>query len=219
MRRLILAGLTLTLSLGIARASATGNAADGKTLYVICLACHGENGEGNPAIHSPTIGGQENWYVERQLQYFKSGIRGTHPKDVYGAQMRPMSMTLTSDQAIADVAAFVSSLAPPRPKPTITGDAATGGAFYPVCAPCHGANGEGLVAFDAPRLAGQHDWYVVQQLTNFREGIRGSNPEDSVGVVMRAMSMTLIDDAAVRNMAAFISTLESVSPELPDTGE
>jgi cytochrome c oxidase subunit II len=208
MKKAIIAIILLGWGLGVTAVEAAGNAANGKPFYAICLACHGENGEGNPAIHSPTIGGQETWYVERQLKMFKSGVRGTHPKDTYGAQMRPMSMTLPTDQVIADVAAYVNSLQPPAPKPTVEGDASAAEAGFALCAPCHGPRGEGNVTFNAPRLIGQHDWYVVQQLVNFREGYRGTKPEDTYGMQMRPMAMTLMDDAAVRNMAAFIAGLK-----------
>ncbi len=146
--------------------------------------------------------------MERQLKNFKSGARGTHPQDTYGMQMRPMSMTLPTDQAIADVAAYVNTLSPPAPKPTVEGDASAAAASYALCAPCHGAKGEGNVQFNAPRLVGQHDWYVVRQLVNFREGIRGAKSDDTYGMQMRPMAMTLMDDAAVRNMAAYISSLK-----------
>jgi len=202
------AALIVVCGLSPGQVVAAGNAENGKAHYTICLACHGANGEGNPAIHSPTIGGQETWYVERQLQNFKSGVRGTHPKDMYGAQMRPMSMTLTSDQIVADVAAYVNTLRPAPPKPSISGDAAAAEASYALCAPCHGARGEGNIAFNAPRLIGQHDWYVLPQLGNFRDGLRGTKLEDTFGMQMRPMAMTLMNDEAVRNMAAFIASLK-----------
>lgn len=208
MKGVICVALIAVCCLDPSQGVAAGNAENGKAHYAICLACHGENGEGNPAIHSPTIGGQETWYVERQLQNFKSGVRGTHPNDTYGAQMRPMSMTLTSDQVVADVAAYVNTLRPPRPKPTVSGDAAAAEAGFALCAPCHGARGEGNITFNAPRLIGQHDWYVVQQLTNFRDGLRGTKLEDNFGMQMRPMAMTLTNDEAVRNMAAFIASLK-----------
>ena len=191
-----------------AAGDAVGDAARGKTLYAVCVACHGATGEGNPQLNSPMIGGQEVWYVERQLRDFKAGIRGGDPKDVYGAQMRPMSMTLADDQAIADVAAYVGSLKATRHEATIEGDVDKGKAGYALCVPCHGAKGEGNVLFNSPRLAGQQDWYVVRQLENFKVGIRGTKPEAPFGMQMRPMAMTLVDDDAIRNIAAFIATLK-----------
>jgi hypothetical protein len=38
-------------------------------------------------------------------------VRGTHPKDIEGMQMRPMSMVLADEQAMKDVAAFINSKA------------------------------------------------------------------------------------------------------------
>lgn len=98
------------LSLSATTSFAAGDAAKGKAYYTTCVACHGDKGQGNKALNSPKIAGQEDWYVVRQLKNFKAGIRGAHPKDTYGAQMRPMAMTLPDDQAIADVAAYIATL-------------------------------------------------------------------------------------------------------------
>ena len=82
----------------------------GKALYAVCASCHGANGEGNKALNAPTIAGQQDWYIARQLYNFKNGIRGSHPEDTYGQQMRPMSMSLVDDKAIKNVSAYISSL-------------------------------------------------------------------------------------------------------------
>jgi cytochrome c oxidase subunit II len=82
----------------------------GRVLYGICSACHGPNGEGLAALNGPRIAGQQAWYTERQLINFKSGARGSDARDVYGQQMAPMAQTLTTDQAIKDVSAYIESL-------------------------------------------------------------------------------------------------------------
>ena len=61
-----------------------GDAAAGKPLYAVCAACHGLQAEGNPALHAPKLSGQGDWYLKRQLKYFKNGARGTHDKDEIG---------------------------------------------------------------------------------------------------------------------------------------
>ena len=92
-------------------AAGSANLENGRQLYsATCVVCHGDRAQGNPALNSPRLAGQESWYVERQLKNFISGARGTDPSDVFGMQMRPMAMTLRSDQDIADVAAWLSSL-------------------------------------------------------------------------------------------------------------
>ncbi len=182
--------------------------AAGEKAYAVCASCHGANGEGVTALNGPRLAGLQAGYLTRQLANFKGGIRGADPKDVYGAQMAPMSMTLADDAAIENVVAYIGTLEAPKPEATVDGDAAAGKAAYGVCQSCHGANGEGIDALNAPRLAGQHDWYIVRQLKNYKAGIRGTNPKDAYGAQMRPMSMTLADEAAVKNVAAYIATLD-----------
>ncbi|MEI7949612.1 MAG: c-type cytochrome [Gammaproteobacteria bacterium] len=98
------------VSLYSATSLAAGDAAKGKVLFATCGACHGANGEGQEALNAPRLQGQQDWYVIRQLQNFKAGIRGANPKDTFGMQMAPMSQTLPNDQAMADVAAYIKTL-------------------------------------------------------------------------------------------------------------
>jgi cytochrome c553 len=61
--------------------------------------------------------------------------------------------------------------------PVNAGDVVKGQALYEKnCVSCHGAQGEGNVEQKAPRLRGQHDWYVVTQLQNFKNGTRQNPP-------------------------------------------
>lgn len=87
------------------------------------------------------------------------------------------------------------------------GDPLIGQATYPVCAACHGMEGEGILALNSPRLSGQEGWYIETQLNNFKRGVRGAHKDDVFGQQMAPMAAVLVDDAAVRNMAAYIVTL------------
>ncbi len=91
-------------------ATITGDAAAGKVRYAACVLCHGQNAEGKAALNGPRLTGQEDWYLVRQLQNYQKGLRGTHPQDTYGMQMRPMAGTLADDKAINDVVAYIESL-------------------------------------------------------------------------------------------------------------
>ena len=82
-----------------------------------------------------------------------------------------------------------------------------GEAFYRVCAACHGEDGAGNPDTQAPRLAGQHPWYLERQLRNFRAGIRGADTADVNGFMMRPMANGLPDDRAVTDVVAYIGTL------------
>ena len=99
------------LFIGTAAAqSSAGNPETGKDVYTTCQACHGANGEGNETLNAPRLAGQHAWYLQRQLQNFKAGVRGAHPDDTYGQQMAPMAQTLPDEQAVNDVVAYILSL-------------------------------------------------------------------------------------------------------------
>jgi cytochrome c oxidase subunit 2 len=122
-----------------ASARVAGDASAGEPLYAVCAACHGAQGEGNPALNAPKLSGQGDWYLKRQLQYFKSGARGAHEKDAFGKTMAPMAATLTDDAAIDNVVAYIKTL-PDRPAPpTVTKHAGDGSTLYENCSACHGA--------------------------------------------------------------------------------
>ena len=209
MNTLIRSVLLLLITLvGTPAVLAAGDAAKGKALYNICAACHGANAEGTAALNAPANAGQDPWYMTRQLKNFRASIRGAHPDDTFGAQMRPMAMVLAGDQNIADVVAYITSLELPDPPPTVDGDIELGKQAYETCIPCHGEFGQGAQALDAPRLSKQHDWYIVRQLENFRAGIRGTHQSDIYGAQMRIMSQMLESDERVRAVAAYIATLE-----------
>lgn len=203
---LIASGMTLLAM--TSAVFAAGDAEKGKMAYAVCLACHGANGEGNKALNSPAIAGQEDWYLIRQLKNYKDGIRGTDPKDTYGMQMRPMAMTLADDAAIENMAAYVASLPAKKPAETIKGDAEKGKTSYAVCIACHGANAEGNKALNAPKLTGLQDWYMERQLKNYKDGIRGSNPKDIYGMQMKPMASVLADDQAIKDVLAYINSLQ-----------
>jgi len=147
--------------------------------------------------------------VESQLKKFRSGARGAHFSDIEGMRMRPMAMSLDSDEAVHTVAEFVGKLSAVPTPPTIGGDAAAGdSAYHLACAACHGPNGEGNEALKAPRLAGVADWYLALQLRKIKGGIRGSSPLDIEGRLMSAFARRLADEEAIRNVVAYLDTLK-----------
>lgn len=172
-----------------------------------CTTCHGAEGGGNIAVEGPRLAGMEGWYLKRQLENFRAGIRGTHPDDIQGIAMRPMAAKL-SDESIADIVDWVGSWEYVPAEATIEGDVNRGRNAYQSCAACHGVDGEGNEALGAPALAGQNDWYMVTQLKNFRAGYRGAHPQDSFGSQMRTMSQTLRDDQAIVDVVSYINTLQ-----------
>jgi len=173
-----------------------------------CVTCHGVELQGNRLVDAPRLAGLPRWYIERQLQAFRAGWRGTHAGDANGMEMHPQATVLT-DAEVARAADYAASV-PVRDRPpvTVTGDAARGQALYAPCAACHGTQGEGNEALGGPPLAGQSDWYLVTQLNNFRSGARGAASGDSHGATMAASVSQLSDDTAVADVVAYVNSLE-----------
>ena len=212
MTRNLVVKLAATLgSLVISLATLGSAAADdgrGEELFALCQQCHGADGGGRPMTLAPAIAGLDLWYVEAQLNAFRSGARGTDPGDIPGMRMHPMAMWLASDSDLKAVASYVASLPPTNPEATITGgNLDNGKEIYATCAACHGEKGEGNQTTNSPPLAGASDWYTTSTLERFKSRVRGSNPDNPNEMMMQGMSMMLTDEQAIKDVIAYISTL------------
>ena len=65
----------------------------------------------------------------------------------------------------------------------------------------------GNAALNAPRLAGQLEAYLVVQLKNFKDGLRGTSQGDAGGAMMRPMVSLLRDDKAIEDVSAYLASL------------
>lgn len=183
------------------------NLAAGQAQYAVCASCHGAEGEGNQALNGPKLAGQAAWYIERQLNYFKTGVRGGEG-DTNGQMMAPMANMLADDNAVRNMAAYIESLPDTPATPTVTGDVENGAKIYARnCAACHLENGDGIWYTDAPKLAGMSDWYFITQLQNFRAGIRGLHQDDFYGEQMVSMATAMNGDEEYADVAAYLNSL------------
>jgi cytochrome c553 len=101
---LLAAGLALVLS--ALPAAAAGDVENGKSLFYTCTGCHGIEDYKNayPAYRVPKVGGQNEQYLIAALTAYQRGERA-HPT------MQAQAQSFT-DQEIADIAAYLSSLKP-----------------------------------------------------------------------------------------------------------
>lgn len=185
-----------------------GDASQGSAMFAMCAGCHGASGEGNQATNAPAIAGLESWYIARQLQNFKSGMRGAHPDDTYGKMMAPMASALTTEAAVRNIAAHISTLPAKTGQSTVAGDVENGRRLYTTCSSCHAPDGSGTWSVNAPRLTGLDDWYLVRQLHNFKNGVRGAHKSDANGQLMALLSIMLKDEQSVNDVVAYINTLQ-----------
>lgn len=99
---------SLLLSAAAFGASAQGDVEAGKLKAYTCTGCHGIAGYKNiyPHYHVPRIGGQNYDYLVAALTGYKNGNRKHPTMDAQASGF--------SDQDIADIAAYLSSLAPAK---------------------------------------------------------------------------------------------------------
>lgn len=166
---------------------AEGTAEKGQAKSATCVACHGVDGNSvNPQW--PTIAGQHQEYIVKQLAAFKSGAR-------QDPLMSPMAAPL-SDEDMADLAAYFSSQkasgqvadssrVAAGQKLYRGGDANTSVA---ACAACHGPAGSGNPSAKYPSLRGQHATYVEKQLRDYRSGARQTDQNQMMRNVASALS-------------------------------
>ncbi|QEY60585.1 cytochrome c4 [Metapseudomonas lalkuanensis] len=180
--------VSLLLTLGITgMAHAAGDAKAGQAKAAVCGACHGPDGN-SAAPNFPKLAGQGERYLLKQMKDIKAGNRTV-------LEMTGL-LTNTSDQDMADIAAYFSSqkgsVGAADPKVVARGEALFRGGKLeqgmPACTGCHAPDGSGNAAAGFPHLGGQHAQYVAKQLTDFREGNR-TNDGDSM--VMRGIAAKL----------------------------
>ncbi|MDX1303954.1 c-type cytochrome [Photobacterium sp.] len=94
------------------------------------------------------------------------------------------------------------------------GDAEAGKAKAVVCAACHGADGNSMIA-QYPKIAGQHSGYLEKQLKEFKLAMTTGGKEGRNDPVMGGMAMPL-SEQDMADLAAYFSTLpisDNTTPE------
>ena len=172
--------VSLLLTLGITgMAHAAGDAKAGQAKAAVCGACHGPDGN-SAAPNFPKLAGQGERYLLKQMKDIKAGNRTV-------LEMTGL-LTNTSDQDMADIAAYFSSqkgsVGAADPKVVARGEALFRGGKLeqgmPACTGCHAPDGSGNAAAGFPHLGGQHAQYVAKQLTDFLEGNRTKDGDSMV---------------------------------------
>jgi cytochrome c553 len=176
----------------------------------VCAACHRADGNSVDPDY-PKLAGQSARYLYDQLLAFKaqghrraSGVMGAMAVNLTDAEMRDVSAyfaaQLPRDTGPQNVQASPKLLAQGQ---SIYRQGIGGKAAVPACASCHALSGAGLPP-EFPRLAGQHEQYLVNQLAEFRSDRRNSDPSQMMSVVAHKLS-----DTDIQAVAAYIARMRS----------
>jgi cytochrome c553 len=189
---------------------AAGSAQEGASKAVVCVACHGANGNStNPEW--PNLAGQNATYIAEQLQLFRARVRNN-------VLMTPLAATLT-DEDIADLAVHFEAQTPAGleadPSYWKAGEQLYRGGDaerqIPSCIACHGPAGQGNPASGYPALQAQHSVYTVKQLTDYSRDaryqlVKGAKLEPRNDEMMATIAKRLTSED-IRNLASYIQGL------------
>lgn len=200
----------LTAGAAVASESAApvfGDAKAGEGKAAVCGACHGA--DGNPTDKQyPKLAGQNEAYIARQLEAFKSQKRQNPIMLGFAAPL--------STQDMHDIGAFFAT------KSALPGVAdeklvERGQALYrggdaklgvPACMACHGPDGRGMAGTGYPQLGGQWADYVTAKLKDWKGG--ASWGEDVNAKIMPAIAGALTE-ADINAVASYVEGLHSAA--------
>jgi len=194
-------GLIITLSTAFAMAD--GNPQRGKELSTVCAACHGQDGN-SPAGAFPSLAGQGQRYLVKQLKDIKSGKRA--------AVLMTGILDSYTDQDMLDVASYYSAQTHESgavdPELLELGEsiyrAGISRKSVAACTACHSPTGQGNPAAAFPMLSGQWPEYTETQLKAFRSGARDNDGDSRM---MRISAMDL-SDKEIAAVASYVRGLK-----------
>ncbi len=196
-----IATLLVTALACLPMAASAGDPEAGAQKSLVCGACHGV--DGNSIMPEwPSLAGQHESYIVRQLQLFKEGVRNN-------VIMMPNAMLLT-DEDMADLAAFYARQQPVglEADPSnaelgrqiyLAGDLARG---LPACIACHSPQGKGNGPARYPAVRAQHSLYTYLQLLAYASGERVPDGNDMMQTIASKMT-----DEEMRAVASYLQGL------------
>ncbi|WP_022850290.1 c-type cytochrome [Limisalsivibrio acetivorans] len=187
MKKIIIAVLALAAAFALpAFADETG-----ERMAKTCAGCHGTNGA-SPGDYIPTIGGQNEVYLEETMAGYKQGAR---PESV---EMNLMASGYTDEQLDSISAWYAGKewVSSDSKLEEFNVDASVELIEDTGCADCHMSDGTGVD--EIPRIAGQNPGYLREVLKRYKNGEIKSE-EMSV--------MQEVSEIEIRALAAYYSAL------------
>lgn len=184
----------------------------GKEAYKLsCVQCHGENGAGGKDfLQGPNLTILKDKYF---MEQFKAILDGKRKGPGTVNMLKILKESKLSDKEIQAAAKYAMKLPRAGANHKKFGDAKKGKVHYSTkCIHCHGMRGEGYSnpALPAPRLLGQSDFYIVDQIKSFKAGHRDTGTP--ANLQMKAMSNLLVTEDDMKDVAAYLRTLDDFKP-------
>ncbi|MGA9828645.1 MAG: c-type cytochrome, partial [Rhodanobacteraceae bacterium] len=163
--------------------------------------------DGNPTDPQyPKLAGQNEAYIARQLELFKSGKR-----------LNPVMVGFVGTLSTQDMHDIGAYFAAKQVLPGVADKAmvSTGQALYrggdaardiPACMACHGPDGHGMAGAAYPHLAGQWTDYVMAKLKDWKNGTVWGNDEHAK--IMPTIASRL-SDADIAALSSYVEGLHS----------
>ncbi|MGA3159202.1 MAG: c-type cytochrome [Steroidobacteraceae bacterium] len=154
--------------------------AHGEVLFATCAACHGRYGAGDSNV--PLIAGQHFRILVRELVDYRHNKR-------WDPRMESLAKghQLSNTQDLADVATYISGLAPQQSADV--GDGALvehgSGVYARLCVSCHGPLAQGSDRGQIPKLAGQRYGYLLRQMHDAVESRRPNFSPEHIRLLQR----------------------------------
>ena len=192
-----------------------GDATAGSKKVAMCMGCHGIVGYKTsfPEVYMvPKIAGQGDKYIVSALNAYKKGDR-KYPS------MRAIASSL-SDQDIADVAAYYSSLgvvpgATLSDKPAVEPSPQVAAMLAKAnCIACHGANFAKPIDPTYPQLAGQYADYLFVALKEYKTD---NNPHFGRANGIMAGIAKQFSNADLKALAGYVSSLDGDLKTVPES--
>lgn len=174
----------------------------GQAPYEQCGYCHEYDGNSLMASY-PKLAQQVPDYIKKQLEDYRAGNR---------KGLMQATAELLSDEDIEVVARYFSEQELKRiAVPSLSEkqqEIATDLYFkgdkertIPACSSCHGARAEGIGIY--PRLAGQHEEYLADQLRSFKAGVRVNDESGKMQELSRQLS-----EAEIQSLSSYLSSYQ-----------
>lgn len=175
-----------------------GDPVAGKEKAVLCMQCHGEDGNSADS-NTPKLSGQLTSYIVLAVVELQEGIR-------INPLVGDVSHVVENAQDLENIAAYFAA------QPTMQGKGGAselkneGEKLFTTerCNYCHGDGGKRYAPFagSPPVIGGQHKTYLIKALQDIRDGKR---PGDVYGLMVKILSK--LSDKQIDAVTEYLSSL------------